>query len=204
MQERKVQQTASLLIESKEPLRTKYRQACEMLTPVMRRDKAEQLFNYVLDTHFYNEACSIMVYAGIGWEVPTHEFIKHILRDGKRVFLPYCKPDGICLGIGEIIDFYRDLIPGKYDIPEPVLRGRDSMSVGELDMVLCPGIAFDLSGNRLGKGKGYYDQFLATLPRGIPVWGVAFSCQIYGGLLPTEEHDAPMHAIVTENGFLHY
>jgi 5-formyltetrahydrofolate cyclo-ligase len=138
---------------------------------------------------------------GIDWEVPTHEFIKEALTDGKRVALPYCKNDGLRLGIGEITDFFRDVALGKYGIPEPVARVRDTLLINELNLILCPGVAFDMSGGRLGRGMGYYDRFLAGLPHAVPVWGIGFSCQMHSEGLPVGLRDVAVNGLVTENGF---
>jgi len=200
--EKNTNSDAASLADGKQALRSRYRQACEALTPATRREKAGQLFYHIMQTPLYRQAQVIMVFVGTGWEVPTHEFIKEALNDGKRVVLPYCSNDGSSLGVGEIIDFFRDVVPGKYNIPEPVVRVRDTLPVKDIDLVLCPGVAFDRYGGRLGRGKGYYDRFFARLPHEIPIWGIAFSCQIHGEYLPVRQHDMPINGVVTEDGFL--
>jgi len=169
MTEKNTDSDAAFLADGKQSLRRMYRQACEALTPAVRREKAEQLFHHIMQAPLYQQAKVIMAFVGIGWEVPTHEFIKEALNDGKRIVLPYCSNDGSCLGVGEIIDFFRDVVPGKYGIPEPVVRVRDALPVKDIDLVLCPGVAFDRYGGRLGRGKGYYDRFFARLPHEIPI-----------------------------------
>lgn len=80
--------------------------------------------------------------------------------------------------------------------------GRD-VALEELDVVLVPLVAFDASGNRLGMGAGYYDRFLATGPAAGPPLrvGVAYACQQAPGL-PRDPWDIPLHAVVTEQGWL--
>lgn len=67
-----------------------------------------------------------------------------------------------------------------------------------------PGVGFDpQSMNRLGRGKGHYDRYLAPLMKsGMPpaLVGVCFSIQLVS--LAPESHDVPMTKLVTENGFL--
>jgi 5-formyltetrahydrofolate cyclo-ligase len=67
------------------------------------------------------------------------------------------------------------------------------------DILLIPGIGFDHRGIRLGRGKGYFDRYLACY-KGLK-WGIGFSVQLVEQL-PCEEHDIPMDMIITENGLL--
>ena len=68
------------------------------------------------------------------------------------------------------------------------------------DLVLVPGLAFDTTGARLGRGKGFYDRWLAANPAVHSV-GICFKCQILESL-PFEAHDARVNAIVSEEGVL--
>lgn len=68
------------------------------------------------------------------------------------------------------------------------------------DLVLVPGLAFDATGARLGRGKGFYDRWLAANPSTQSI-GICFKCQLLAGL-PFEAHDARVSAIVTEEGIL--
>ena len=68
------------------------------------------------------------------------------------------------------------------------------------DLVLVPGLAFDITGVRLGRGKGFYDRWLAANPTVHSV-GICFKCQIVENL-PSEAHDARVSAIVSEEGVL--
>jgi len=63
-----------------------------------------------------------------------------------------------------------------------------------LDLALVPGVAFDLNGHRLGRGKGYYDRLLAMLTG--PACGVAFDQQIVSQV-PNEPHDVRLSCILT-------
>ena len=66
-----------------------------------------------------------------------------------------------------------------------------------MDLVLVPGVAFDAAGHRLGRGKGYYDQFFASCPQVAASYklGIAFPFQIVGEI-PTEPHDIQMDEVI--------
>jgi 5-formyltetrahydrofolate cyclo-ligase len=68
------------------------------------------------------------------------------------------------------------------------------------DLVIVPGLAFDSRGGRLGRGRGVYDRWLNENPA-VKALGVCFKCQIVESV-PTEPHDARVHAILTEEGFI--
>jgi len=80
-------------------------------------------------------------------------------------------------------------------ITEPVPEGEEIPSC-EIDLVIVPGIAFDRRLNRLGRGKGYYDRFLASFDK--PVVGLCFGFQLFD-TIPADIHDIKMTQIITEN-----
>jgi 5-formyltetrahydrofolate cyclo-ligase len=84
---------------------------------------------------------------------------------------------------------------GVWGVPEP---GADAPMVpwDEIDLVIVPGLAFDLSGRRLGRGGGVYDRALAQLPPGTARVGVAHP-DLIADILPSEPHDVAMtHLII--------
>jgi 5-formyltetrahydrofolate cyclo-ligase len=64
-------------------------------------------------------------------------------------------------------------------------------------MVFIPGLAFDLEGNRLGRGRGFFDRFLKRLGERVPYVALAYDFQIMEGL-PVEKWDERVHHIITE------
>jgi 5-formyltetrahydrofolate cyclo-ligase len=84
-----------------------------------------------------------------------------------------------------------ELVPGRFGIREPV-PGR---SPKQLDLVVVPGMAFTTQGNRLGRGSGFYDRFLATIPETTFKIGVCFEFQRVSRI-PHEPHDVKMDAVV--------
>ena len=81
---------------------------------------------------------------------------------------------------------------GKYNIPEPTTPPYR----GEIDLILVPGVAFDLQGNRLGRGGGYYDRFIKSQPHTTTLVGVAYDFQLVDKV-PANRHDQKMHHVIT-------
>jgi 5-formyltetrahydrofolate cyclo-ligase len=98
---------------------------------------------------------------------------------------------------GETLSFHpisalAELIPGRFGIREPA----PSPSPKQLDLIVVPGLAFSAQGNRLGRGAGFYDRFLATLPQTTFKLGVCFEFQRVSSI-PHEPHDVTMDAVVS-------
>jgi 5-formyltetrahydrofolate cyclo-ligase len=92
-----------------------------------------------------------------------------------------------------------ELTPGYAGILEPGLSAqREPWSAG--DLVLVPGLSFDEEGRRLGSGKGFYDRFLADLPKGVAYWGICFDEQLSPVPLPEDKHDMRMQRLVLPSG----
>lgn len=104
--------------------------------------------------------------------------------------------------VGSRIEFYRvtdkdQLEKGPFGILEPIADENRKVKLSDVQAVLIPGVAFDLNGTRLGRGKGHYDRVLSLMPQALRI-GVGFSCQLSFKPLPQEDHDQKMHFIVTE------
>ena len=136
---------------------------------------------------------TIMLYYSLPDEVYTHDFINK-WYDKKNIVLPVISENNISLKL------YRgkeSMCKGAYNIEEPT--GEYFTDITSLDMAIVPGIAFDLDGNRLGRGKGFYDRFLSSI--NTFKIGVCFDFQICKEI-PTNNLDIPMDEIWTENGYI--
>ncbi|MEI6279846.1 MAG: 5-formyltetrahydrofolate cyclo-ligase [Verrucomicrobiae bacterium] len=109
--------------------------------------------------------------------------------EGKRVALPRVEGDGFSL---HWVTCREELVPGRFGILEP--RQTAPPAGISFDLILVPGMAFDREGRRLGRGRGYYDRFLASAT-GL-VAGVCFDDQL-APAVPHEPHDARMDAVIT-------
>ncbi len=90
-------------------------------------------------------------------------------------------------------------VSGAFGIQEPSSISQ-LVSLSTVRGLLIPGLAFNRNGNRLGKGKGYYDKTLSVY-KGVKV-GVCFDFQVSSAPLPIESHDLPMDYLLTESGLM--
>ena len=139
----------------------------------------------------WRKARRILFYAPVPYELDIWPLLEDAIRMGKEAYLPrFAEPSYIAC---QVTSIHTGLAPGQFGIREPV-PGSPEIPLNRLDFVLVPGIAFDLQGRRLGRGKGYYDRLLAEV-RGTTC-GVAFDEQIVEEL-PVEPHDIHLNCILT-------
>ncbi len=100
------------------------------------------------------------------------------------------------LQLSEVRNPATELAPGAFGVREPVRKAFRPVPARELDLVLVPGLAFDRFGHRLGHGHGYFDRFLARIPKETPTVGLAFGFQVLDRL-PTTSHDFAVQTILT-------
>ena len=144
----------------------------------------------------FRRARFVCCYVALPYEVQTWRMIEDVLSRGKRVAVPVVQPGSNRLRLSEVRDPDAELLPGAFGVWEPVHSALRPVDPGDLDLVLVPGLAFDRAGHRLGHGLGYYDRFLASLPRSIPTVGLAFAWQLVDRL-PTSPHDYAVSAVLT-------
>lgn len=160
-----------------------------------KEKKSREILNRLVSTSCFANSENICIYVSTDGEVQTRDFIQCLLKDGdKNVLIPFIKED--ILGISQINDF-NDLVKGKFDILELVSK-KDFE--GSVDLIIVPGVGFDSEGNRLGKGKGYYDKLLTN--KNIFKVGLAFTEQMVD-IVPTEKHDIQMDMIITDKQIIH-
>ena len=186
----------------KKELRALYISARKKLSNEERANKSSIIGSHLMELEQVKKATMIMLYAEMGAEVITLPLINRLMNEKKRIILPYRLGGNNDLGIAEIHDTEKDIIIGKNRVPEPREELRKTFFRSDLEVVVCPGVAFDLQGGRLGRGLGCYDSFLRELRGKTPLIGLAFDCQILPENLPFEYHDVAMDKVITESGIV--
>lgn len=143
----------------------------------------------------YLSSGSVALYSPTGNEVATEEIRDDALKSNKKLFYP--KPGG-----GENLTLIRvesagELKPGRHGILEPIGEKAMAKEDQERLVVFVPGLAFDPQGNRLGRGKGWYDRVFKLLGDGPTFVALAYELQIVEQV-PAEEWDRKVHHIITE------
>lgn len=169
-------------------------------------------FGNLLQLPALKSAETVMLYVEMPREFPVTPFIPDLLNHpARRIVVPWCEGDRLAIfslvtsdevKIGTDLDaiFADRLAPGAYGIREPReslrLRKEYLVEPRQVDLALLPGLGFDRTCRRLGRGKGYYDRFVTNLSRRVPLIGVCFDEQIVKEV-PTEPHDRPLNYVIT-------
>jgi 5-formyltetrahydrofolate cyclo-ligase len=135
----------------------------------------------------------VLFFAPLPGELDVWPLLSEALSAAKRVALPRFVAETRTYEPCQILDPSVDVQVGQFGIREPLRRCAPLPST-RLDLVLVPGVAFDVHGHRLGRGKGYYDRLLRGL--GGTTCGVAFDQQIVGEI-PVEPHDVRVNCVLT-------
>ena len=145
----------------------------------------------------FRTARMVCFYVGTDKEVDTVPMIEESIHLGKRVLLPRVNLENIELKLFEIKNVRTELSIGPLGILEPDPAKTRSAPLSDVDCVVVPGLAFDVSNHRLGRGAGFYDRFLEQLPADTFKVALAFSFQVFPEI-PHEPHDRSMDAVLTE------
>ena len=163
--------------------------------------RSEPIMRQVEALPEFQRARTVLLYWSMEDEVQTHFFVDKWYRD-KVLLLPCVDGDNLrlrqytgpeCMVAGE-----------QFGIGEPASRDRmgaagseEFTDLGSIEMIVVPGVAFDHEGNRMGRGRGFYDRLLKSTPNALKV-GVAFDFQIMESI-PTEPFDVKMDRVISEN-----
>lgn len=139
------------------------------------------------------DAKTVLLYYSLPDEVDTHTLVDALLASKKRVILPRVTGEGTMEL--RLYNGPQSLSRGAYDIMEPT--GAVFTDYATIDLAVIPGVAFDREGNRMGRGKGYYDRMLPHLTAAYKI-GVCFDFQLVD-CIECEAHDVKMDEVVSTN-----
>lgn len=142
----------------------------------------------------WKDARDVLLYASLPSEPDSDLLFRRARAEGKRVYYPFDRGRGRCLGFAEV-EAIELLRPGMLGFREPPPVEREGTP--QADLMLIPGIGFDREGRRLGRGSGYYDRTLAEFGAGLVRIGLFFSWQELPRVA-ADGYDERMDLIVTE------
>lgn len=169
----------------------------DAIPPEVRRLKNRLVQERLITLDEIKNAGFLFSFASFRSEVDTLGMIRNSLSQGKRVVLPKVDKGQHVLLLYEIKNM-DELSPGYMGIPEPSVNTEGRLfGINDVDAAIIPGAGFDISGNRIGYGAGYYDILLSGLTKDIPLVSLAYEEQVVDSI-PSEQHDIRVHVIVTD------
>jgi len=152
---------------------------------------------YIFSWEIFQSSKVIFCFVSFRSEVNTYPIIKKSLQLGKIVATPRVNLSSNNMEACIINDVSTSLKAGYYGIPEPV-KSCKIVDYRSIDLIITPGLAFTVRGERLGYGGGFYDRFMERNHH------VTSSALAYDRFvleeLPVKEHDLPVDYVITESG----
>lgn len=161
--------------------------------PGILSQQSKRLCQTVSAQSVWCNAKYILFFAAIQDEVNIWPLLEDALQKGITACLPRYLPQKDIYEAAQIRNLQFDLVQGKFGIREPRATCH-ALPLNRLDFILVPGVAFNASGYRLGRGRGYYDRMLPSM-QGIRC-GIAYEQQIRSDI-PVEPHDIHVDYVAT-------
>lgn len=183
-------------LEEKERLRREYLECRLQIPPKEHREKSWAIQERFIRLTPFTRAGCVALYSSFKGEVDTRLIFEEGLRQGKEIFFPAVN------GVADRLVFLaaksqQELSPGRFGILTPPWEPERLKPFWQMDVVVVPGVAFDLKGRRLGYGGGYYDRTLSQKAAGPCKIALAFEAQLVQEL-PPHPGEAKVDIIVTE------
>ena len=183
-------------------VRKHIRRILQQMTPENIREKSYFISERLFQTSWWREAHSILAFCSMAEEVDTSSIIQTALNDMKQIGVPRIVEDELVFHCIRTLE--EKFSVNEFGIKEPE-PSWPILNIAEMNsqncLILVPGLAFDRKKNRLGRGKGFYDRFLAQVRscrsvKSVAV-GMCFSEQLLENV-PVSEHDQSVDGVITE------
>lgn len=181
------------LRHAKAALRREMRATLQKISPDARHSASAQLCARLKEQSFWRDAASVLFFAPMPDEADVWPLLEETLTGGKVVALPRFDPNDGDYAACRIHNPKGDIVAGQFGIREPRAACAE-IALSRLNLVLVPGLAFDLNGRRLGRGRGFYDGMLAQV-EGLKC-GIALDEQVRE-TVPAGARDLPVDFILT-------
>lgn len=163
--------------------------------------------DYFTKSSIYKDAPAIFAYMAMSDEIDLSPVMQKALKDGKKLYLPRMKASGNEMDFYQVKDLESSFTSDNiYKIKEPAETCPviDSSEIPAYSAFLIPGLAFNLNGARLGRGKGYYDRYLSSLDvkgKNLSLSGVC-SVNLITKDIPTSDNDFFVTHLLNEYAFI--
>ena len=193
------------LYQKKNQIRRKMKTRLSLLSNTEQNEKSSKLCTALAKTVFGDQIFAVAGFLSLPGEPDLRPLFNEILHKGKTLFLP--RIDNTNLVFHHVLSTADNLsVHAVYGMAEPAEHLPLAVwPPAKKTLILVPGLAFDLQGKRLGRGKGFYDRFLHSLAaenNSLPLLlGTGFSCQMEESV-PADNNDFLMNGFVCENGII--
>ncbi len=185
---------------TKQELRQQLRARVKAISPAQKKEFSRAVCERLRFQCAWGDARAVLFYSPLADELDLSPLIREALTAGCRVALPRFVPETKEYAAFEITHPTDHTTVGTFNILEPS-HHCPAFPLNRLDLVLVPGVGFDLVGHRLGRGQGFYDRLLSSAS-GVKC-GVAFDEQLVEKI-PAETHDVRLNCLLTPSQWLEF
>jgi 5-formyltetrahydrofolate cyclo-ligase len=165
------------------------------------RRKSDLACQRLLAQEEYRGAKRIMAYVPLPAEADAAPIARAAWRDGKTVAVPKIDWDTETMSAAKVTTLDNHMVVGRHGVRSP--EDGKLVAPEKIDLIVAPALAIDRQGNRLGRGGGYYDRFLAQPHLKAIICALVFGEQLLEEL-PHFWHDRPVHMVVTDEEVLRF
>jgi 5-formyltetrahydrofolate cyclo-ligase len=187
----------------RQEIRTEYRNKRQVLSAQQQSTAARNLLTTCIASTALTQSTTIACYIANDGEIDPRNIIEYCWQNQKRVLLPVLHPFSKSHLLFSEYCSETPMGVNCYGIEEPIVTSQNLCPLTDIDLIFTPLVAFDIQGNRLGMGGGYYDRTLAPISRDAlqtQLIGLAHSCQQTDRLL-SDSWDIPLNGIATPDQF---
>ncbi|MFH1856876.1 MAG: 5-formyltetrahydrofolate cyclo-ligase [Candidatus Omnitrophota bacterium] len=161
-----------------------------------RQRKSEKIALKLYALKEFTKAGVVMFFVSKDGEVQTRQMICEAQALGKKIVIPHINRKENKMLACQLKDMDTELCKGPYGIHQVREDCKQTVGLKSIDLIIVPGIAFNKSGQRLGRGGGYFDRFLRGLSKKTFRVGLAFDFQIVQEI-PSFSHDEPVDLVIS-------
>ena len=191
----------AVMSQQKQELRDKILAKLLSLTKEELKRRSENVEKILSELPLYRKAKLIMAYYPLRGEVDLRKMIGKGF-DCKRFCFPVMDLKKKDLRVFEANNLEGDFILGAFGVWQPDPTKAKEIDPKEIDLVIVPGLAFDLKRSRLGRGAGFYDRFLKRIKSPTQTFGVGFEFQILKNLPTHLPFDEKVDFVVSEKSVI--
>jgi 5-formyltetrahydrofolate cyclo-ligase len=181
---------------AKRELRSRMRSLRAVMPASAREERSRAAAERVRALPEFERASVVVGFSAIQGEIDPAQLLAAARDAGKTVGLPRVEDERLVL---HVVGDVSELEEGAFGVLEPAASA-PLLEPGSIDLVIVPGLAFDVRGHRIGYGRAFYDRLLPGMTRAFRV-GLAYDFQVLMEL-PIGPHDVPLHAVVSDKQVL--
>ncbi|MDR3302054.1 MAG: 5-formyltetrahydrofolate cyclo-ligase [Spirochaetaceae bacterium] len=189
---------------TKKELRKEMKQKLQALPKEQFKAEGVLAAKRLVSTGLWKKYDKVLIYLSMPDELDTSALLEAAFREGKEVYAPKVESD-TGMRFFRVTPDSSSWVVGAFDIREPAGKEADvfQFSSGPV-LVISPGLAFDRSGKRMGRGKGFYDRFYEKLFNESPDSKICALCMSNAIVndVPTDQYDRAVNAICTKDEFI--